>query len=144
MSGRRLLSAVSRVCGVGQLLNFPEDMQTFANLTFILAWGLKCCMSKQWLAPGSHRHGTGRRGWPFRKPALKPRAPEAIFCLLLFSYTLQPVHLRIYRNWNYTEVERDFKVKSRPNEVQQSMRWTLTKWVWSVHFFVCIWISSWL
>lgn len=78
----------------------------------------------------------GHRGRPSWKQTLKPRASEAIFCLLVFSYTLQPVHLRIYIN--YTEVERGFKVKSRPNEVQQSICWALTKMALNRAFFVCV------
>ena len=61
MSRRMLLSAVPCVCGIGKLPNFPEGMQTLANLTFTLARDA----STLWANSGPH---------PSLSPLPAPRA----------------------------------------------------------------------
>ena len=46
MSGKKLLSEGPWVCGARKCLNFPKNMQEFANLTFILAWIFKHWVSQ--------------------------------------------------------------------------------------------------
>lgn len=92
------------------------------HLNFILARELKCSVTNN----GQNPDLTAMPAFQLVNVAPPPRAGSE--AKGLWSHTevgascsslraLQSVHHRLYIHWNYIEIKRHFKVKSRPNEV---------------------------